>query len=554
MKLERIVLAALAAFFLLTAASAQNPPAAPAPPPGDAASSASRAAAPASQAHQPTFDIFEYQIQGNTTLDQDSIERAVYPFLGPGKTIADVDGARSALEVRYHDKGFGTVRVLIPEQKVAGGVVRLEVAEGIIEKIEVVNSKYFSQGRILDTVKSLQEGQVPNLLVAQQELAQVNSPDHKVTPIVTPGKAPGTTDVDLEVTDSLPLHGSVTLDDYYSPMTRALRLTGALEYDNMFQRDQKLSLLYQTSPQDQSDVKLFSLGYTIPIAGQYLALSFVRSDSATIAGVGGVNIFGRGKIFGVHDVIPLNPPPDSNDPTALYSQTFSFGADYKDFDQNITVGSNSTAGFSTPIRYVPFSGVYSLTTGHPGEQWDFSGTLEFALRDFANTAAEFDAKRYQALSNFAILKFQLDRLQPLPANLSFFGRLDLQFADQPLVSNEQLVVGGNDSVRGYLVASEAGDSGARTTLELRSNTLIDPSLFYLTSLETHVFADGAYVRIFSPLPAQIPAFELVSAGFGLRARRGSRLSFDLDLAWPMRSVLDTRAWSPRLQGAATLSF
>ena len=117
------------------------------------------------------------------------------------------------------------------------------------------------------------------------------------------------------MTDSLPLHGSVTLDDYYSPMTQALRLTGAIEYDNLFQRDHKLSLLYQTSPQDQSDVKLFSLGYTIPIAGQYLALSFVKSDSATIAGVGGVNVFGRGKIIGVHDVIPLNPPPDSSDPT-----------------------------------------------------------------------------------------------------------------------------------------------------------------------------------------------------------------------------------------------
>jgi hemolysin activation/secretion protein len=551
MKLERIVLAALAAFFFSSSARPQN---APTGATGASAATGAASGAATGQGRQPTFDVFEYQVEGNTTLDQESIERAVYPFLGPAKTIADIDGARAALETRYHDKGFGTVRVLIPEQKVTGGVVRLEVAEGKVEKLEVVNSKYFSQGRILDTVKSLKEGQVPNLLEAQQELAQVNAPDHKVTPIVTPGKAPGTTDVDLEVSDSLPLHGSVTLDDYYSPMTKALRLSGALEYDNMFQRDQKLSLLYQTSPQDQSEVKLFSLGYTIPIAGQYLALSFVRSDSATLAGVGGVDIFGRGKIIGVHDVVPLNPPPDPKDPTALYSQTFTFGADYKDFDQNVTVGSSTGSGFATPVRYVPFSGVYSLTTGHPGSQWDFSGTLEFALRDFGNTAAQFDAKRYQALSNFAVLKFQLDRLQPLPANLSFFGRLDLQFADQPLVSNEQLVVGGNDSVRGYLVASEAGDSGARTTLELRSSTLIDPSLFYLTSLETHLFADGAYVRIFSPLPAQTPAFELVSTGLGLRARRGSRLSIDLDLAWPMRSVLDTRAWSPRLQGAATLAF
>jgi hypothetical protein len=47
---------------------------------------------------------------------------------------------------------------------------------------------------------------------------------------------------------------------------------------------------------------------------------------------------------------------------------------------------------------------------------------------------------------------------------------------------------------------------------------------------------------------------LISTGFGLRAHRGSRVSVDLDLAWPLRSVLDTKAGSPRLQGAATLAF
>ena len=163
---------------------------------------------------------------------------------------------------------------------------------------------------------------------------------------------------------------------------------------------------------------------------------------------------------------------------------------------------------------MPFSWRVFADDCHAGAQWDFSGTLEFALRDFANTATQFDAKRYQALSNFAILKFQLDRLQPLPAKLSLFSRLDLQFADQPLVSNEQLVVGGNDSVRGYLVASEAGDSGARATLELRSGNLIDPSLFYMTSLETHLFADRRLRAHLFATSRQIPAFELTSTGFG----------------------------------------
>ena len=516
-----------------------------------AAPSAAPSAAPAEK-QGPQFDILEFQVEGNTTLDQESIERAVYPFMGEHKTIVDVEAARTALESTYREKGYGTVAVKIPEQQVAHGQVILQVREGRVERLEVVNAKYYSQGRILDKVESLQEGKVPYFPDVQKELAQVNtSADRKVSPLLRPGREPGTTDVDLEVTDSLPLHGSVSLDDYYTPLTKALRLTGAIEYDNLFQRDQKIALLYQTSPQDTSEVKLFSLSYTIPIAHQYLALSFVRSDSATVAGVGGVNLFGRGKIIGVHDIIPISA---SSNADSTFSQSINVGADYKDFDENVTVGTDSANGFSTPVRYVPLTAAYSSTSTRGAGRWDFTGSLEVAIRDFGNTAAEFDAKRYKALSNFAILKLDVARTQPLWSGISAYGRLDLQLADQPLVSNEQLVVGGSGSVRGYLTASEAGDSGAQGTLELRSGNFLTSPWYSFDNLESHLFVDGAYVRIISPLPEQLSAFELVSTGVGIRLKRSQNFSLDLDLAWPMRAVLDTRAWQPRIQGAATVSF
>ncbi len=542
-------------FVLLSAAltPALAPRAQTAPSPPSATPQPSQGA-PRAQQPLPRFDVFEFQVQGNTTLDKPSIERAVYPFLGEKKTISDVEAARTALESLYRDKGYGTVSVVIPEQQVAGGVVILQVREGKVERLEVVNAKYYSQGRILDTIESLQEGKVPYFPKVQEEIAAVNAgTDLKVTPLLRPGQAPGTTDVDLEVTDALPLHGSLTLDDYYTPSTAALRLTGALEYDNLFQRNQKLALLVQTSPQDTSEVKLYSLAYTVPIAHQFAVFSFVRSDSATEAGVGGVDIFGRGKIIGLHDIIPL-ASAFANTPDATFTQTLSLGADYKDFDQNVTVGTNASEGFSTPIRYVPFTAAYNSTATRDKGEWDFGGSVEFAIRDFGNTASEFDAKRYKALSNFAIFKFDVVRIQPVAYGLSLYGKLDLQVADQPLVSNEQLVVGGNNSVRGYLTASEAGDSGAESSIEVRSPNLLLAPEFWLTQIETHAFFDGAYVKVISPLPGQFTSFELMSTGVGLRAKRGQMLSFDLDLAWPLRSVLDTRGYSPRLQGAATVSF
>ena len=69
----------------------------------------------------PKLDLLEFQVKGNTVLSQMAIEEAVYPLLGPGKSVADVEKARAALEQAYHDAGYLTVYVSVPEQKVPAG-------------------------------------------------------------------------------------------------------------------------------------------------------------------------------------------------------------------------------------------------------------------------------------------------------------------------------------------------------------------------------------------------------------------------------------------------
>jgi hemolysin activation/secretion protein len=51
------------------------------------------------------FDVNEYVVDGNTTLQALDIETAVYPFLGPGKSMNDVTAAREALQKLYQAHG-----------------------------------------------------------------------------------------------------------------------------------------------------------------------------------------------------------------------------------------------------------------------------------------------------------------------------------------------------------------------------------------------------------------------------------------------------------------
>jgi hemolysin activation/secretion protein len=153
------------------------------------------------------FDIDEYRIEGADHMPQIEVEEAVYPFLGPARTAEDVEKARSALEKAYQSKGYQTVTVSIPEQNPQNGIVVLKVAEAKVGRLRVKGSRYFDLDKIKDKAPSVAEGKLPNLNEVTKDIIALNQlPDHKVTPALRAGAAPGTVDVDLNVEDKLPLH------------------------------------------------------------------------------------------------------------------------------------------------------------------------------------------------------------------------------------------------------------------------------------------------------------------------------------------------------------
>jgi hemolysin activation/secretion protein len=519
--------------------SAQTEP--PKPEPQTATASKADATAEA------RFDVFEYRVEGNSVLPAERIERAVYPFLGEKRSVADVESARLALEAAYRDAGYGTVLVDTPEQRVTEGIVTLQVTQAPVARLRVVGSRYYSQGRILEKVPALAEGQVPNFKVATEQLATVNrSADRRVTPLLRPGKAPGTTEVDLNVEDKAPLHASVELNDKYSSNTTRTRLLASVRYDNLWQLEHSIGLQVQVSPQDTSQVRVVSGSYNVPAGTGLWVFSAIKSDSNTVAGVGGTTVFGKGNIFGLRRVLVL----DGND---TFNHTLTAGADYKNFKESVSVGGN--AGFDTPIRYLPLSLSYSATLGDKEGSWQGGIGLTAALRGLLSNESEFADKRYKGQSNFSILKFDISRTQNLPRNLSLFGKFEGQVTGQPLISNEQFVAGGVDSVRGYLEATAVGDNALRGSIELRSGNLVAGGEgAWLGGLRTHAFMEGAGLWLKSPLPQQDSRFGLLSTGLGLRLETRQYGSLSLDVGWPLREVGQTRKGAARVHASGSIGF
>jgi hemolysin activation/secretion protein len=498
------------------------------------------------RAEDARFDVFEYRIDGSTLLPVATVERAVYPFLGEKKTLADVEAARTALEKAYHDAGYLTAVVSIPVQKVQNAEVALAVTEAPVGRLRVVESQYFSLGEIKDRVPALAEGNVPQFDEMQDQLATLNrGSDRRVSPVLRPGKEAGTVEVDLKVQDQLPLHGSVELNDRHSEGTTPTHAAASIHWDNLWDAQHSLGLSLQGVPEQPSESRVLSVNYNWPQRnGNMLALYAVHSAS-DVAVAEGVNTLGAGDIYGLRYIANL---PGSSD----FFQSASLGLDYKDFNQ--TVAQLGSGSFNTPITYMPLYAGWDGSLSGKDSDTRLGVSFNFHAMGLVGTEQQFADKRFKGRPNYSYLKGNFSHKEfwseGWAKGWSAQVRGNWQWAGQALVSNEQFSIGGVDTVRGYYDSAASGETGLTLTLEASTpNLFTSPAAAdapgTVNDVRLLAFVDQGSVSVVDPLFAT-SRFDLSSYGLGLRLSGARGLSVTLDWAIAQSQIGKTQPGDSRL--------
>lgn len=493
-----------------------------------------------------TVTINEYTVLGNHLLSELDVDNAVYPYLGPGQTVQSVDAARAALQKAYTDQGYQTVEVVIPPQHVTGGVVTLQVVEEPVGRLHVNGARYFSLNKIKEQAPSLAPGVVPNFKRIKHDIIALNQwPDRQVIPTLQAGTQPQTVDVDLNVTDKLPLHGSLELDNRYSENTTPLRLDGSLSYDNLWQRGDTINLGFQVAPERPDDALVFSGSYLARTNIDWLTvLLYGLVSNSKVATVGNINVVGRGQVVGVRAMATL-PGGDG------FFDTLNAGIDYKHFDENLEQAGTTNL---TPITYYPVTATYSANwEGDTGTtQLDIGPTL--GIRGLGSNPAAFDNKRYNGESNFIYLRGDLSRTQDLPRGFQLYVKAQGQLSNQPLVESEQFSVGGQDTARGYLESEVLADDALTSSVELRSPPLAHYLGPKVNDWRIFLFNDDGWTKILDPLPDQQAIFDVASVGAGTRVQLFNDLNGQIDVAVPLRNSVVTKADQPRVEFRVWVQF
>jgi hemolysin activation/secretion protein len=494
---------------------------------------------------EQSFDVTEYRVVGNTVLTGRDIERVLYPLLGPKKTLADVEAARKQLEGLYHERGYGTAFVDIPPQSVSDGLVRLRVTEGRIESTIINGARYFPERDVIARLPAAAPGEVLQLSKLQAQLGAVNSetPDRAVVPILKAGSAPGTVDLTLKVNDTLPLHGSVEVNNQATIDTHELRTIASLDYNDLFGRLDTLALQYQFTPQQFNQVRVIAIDYVAHASdlGLQPSLSYINSNS-NVATAGSLGVLGIGEITSAKLTYALLSSSAS-------LQSLSLGLDYKHFRN--TINQNAATALDTPITYLNLSASYNGYWHSDYLTTTFIFSANAGPRKLVNNAAAFENDRFNGRPNYFDLRADLSTLIKLPAAFGLRLRAAGQGATEPLITNEDYSLAGADGVRGYLEAEELVDKGIKGTVQL-----ISPGLHRheLLIVDVYGFFDVGRGSIFDALPGEPDNARLRSWGFGLDLLPGQKFTASATWAKAMDTASVTRAGDSRVLFLARGSF
>ncbi|MBJ7498648.1 MAG: ShlB/FhaC/HecB family hemolysin secretion/activation protein [Sphingopyxis sp.] len=493
------------------------------------------------------FDVMEYVVRGNSVLTAADIQTVLMPHAGYGKSVPDVEVARSELEKAYRDRGYATVVVEIPQQDVSSGILELVVTEGKVGRVRVTGADFVLPSEVRGALPSLKPGTVPNVPTLQQELSSANARTTRtITPEFKAGAAPGTVDIELAVEDKKPWGASIEVSDQYNRSTERFRLNVSANYDNLWQAGHSANIFFQTAPEDFDQVQVVSGSYYAPLGyGRSSLLGYIVNSNTDVATVGGLTVLGNGLTVGGRFMRTLGNSPQGT------VQSLLFGVDYKDYLDQIGLvdpETGETLTFDTPVTYLPFTAQYRWLGGNTQSNGEFSIGTTFAFdglvgrqREFGyipdnpltpNVNEESVGKRAGAEASFIYFYGSGVYNRQLKNDFDLRAALDWQLAPAPLISNEQFVLGGVGSIRGYREAEVLGDSGARLSLELGYKL---PTGAEKIDWRVAAFLEGGYAWIESPLPEEKSSFWLGSAGLTTRFDLYKIFYGQLDLAYQFRS-------------------
>ena len=175
--------------------------------------------------------VREIQLLGNTVFSGEELAPIIEAYEGRSLVFEDLINLRTEITDLYVANGYTTSGAFIPPQDVSDGVVQVQVVEGRLDRLSLEGVSRLSEGYIRRRIG--RAAQPPLSLPQLEQALQLLQQDPAITSVraeLVAGRAPGLSELRLNVTEASPVEGGLGLANRNSPNVGSIRPSAQLEF------------------------------------------------------------------------------------------------------------------------------------------------------------------------------------------------------------------------------------------------------------------------------------------------------------------------------------
>ena len=224
-----------------------------------------------------SFYIKQIQLDG-VPKELSFLNKLTHKYEQKNVTVSDFTNIRNDFQRKLLDKGFVTSQVYIPEQNLNDGILQLMVIPGRVEDIHYSESSVHGPWR---TALVVRPGDILNIRDIEQGLEQMKRvSSQSVTMKLLPGKAIGTSVIELSIKQEKPVHGSISIDNSGLESTGIYQGSFTTSFDQVFRANDTFTMSLSGDLSGSGSIKetrAASLNYVIPHGKDTFSFSFSKS-------------------------------------------------------------------------------------------------------------------------------------------------------------------------------------------------------------------------------------------------------------------------------------
>jgi hemolysin activation/secretion protein len=468
------------------------------------------------------FSVNAFDFVGNTVYSDQTLKRLTERYIDLQLNLYDLSRAADAVTRFYRENGYPVARAVLPAQKVAKGIVRIEMIEGRVGEVRFEGTRRYAPEQLRGRLATLVPGKLITSGGMEQDLLLLNDlPGLTARAVLEAGKEFGTTDVTINVEER-------AVSAYLWPNNFGRKEIGQWRIDSGGALNNPLGIGDQlgvsSTYSEDGLLKYARATYSFPIGPDGTRLEFATSASN----------------YRLRDtLLPLGVTGDAHNNEITLTHPFM-----RTRGQSL-VGS---AGWrATRLRQnalgveVSNTSIDLLTVGMSYNQIGEDASITTAG---AQISTNFEKNDFGFRTDAQMFRMQLDlsQLRGVTKEWDGYGRISYVYSPDPLPDSEKFSLGGPGNVRGYRSSEVRGDGGILVNAEARRPFTFGNRLGILS-----FFYDVGVAR-FKASPVQVDGtLTIQSVGAGVTFYLHPSVTLKLEVATPVGNTIPSdgnngRAW------------